>query len=767
MGRELYATEPVFRRAFDRCCEGLAPDLDAPLAEVVLDPRDRRLEQTAWAQPGLFALEYALVEIWRSRGILPDVVMGHSLGEYVAACVAGVMSLEDALRLVAARARLMQSLPTGGGMLSVAASPEGLESVVSLASLGLDLAAVNGPASLVVAGPVGALDRAERRLMEAGIGCRRLPVSHAFHSRLVEPILAEFGAQVVGCRLSEPRIEMVSNLTGQRVRHEVTDPAYWVEHLRSTVRFEAGMRTLSTLGCDAYVEIGPKPVLIALGREAAGDARSALWLASMQPPVDPSITLLNTLGQLYERGADPNWTGLEPAAGTRPRARLPTTPFERRTFWIELAEGRHVAAAPSDSLPPRLPGRLLDLPGETGALRFETRMSIGTTPELEGYPGLAEYALPPAVLLYAALQAVRRAAPGGRLWLEDLRLVGVQRLADPGVILHTLVKMPSAESGVVEIHSRAEGSEDEPWSLLMQARVHAASESPVPHPELRRMSGRTRDADESLLERLRSEYSAIEKAAFYRAGEQLGFRYGPDLQVLREIRLGIDAASAVLDLQIDSGVAPSPLPDLPLAAIEGGLQLLGGLDAGATPPRLGQLRAIERVEIPTALPREVLVLVLVWRTEDHAAASIRLLDARSLLLCAELSGIQADEMEVSRVSAAEGEIRDRLERAPREDWPSLIVGFVNRIAGLIIDGSADYRIDPRRPLTELGLDSLMALRIAIELKADLGVEVPVSRIVAGATIETLAASCVEQVMGGDQVVQGSQRLDGFFQEGEL
>lgn len=768
MGRELYATEPLFRRAFDCCCEGLAPYLDAPLAEVVLDPRDRRLEQTAWAQPGLFALEYALVETWRSRGIVPDVVMGHSLGEYVAACVAGVMSLEDALRLVAARARLMQSLPAGGGMLSVGASPEGLESVVSFASLGLDLAAVNAPTRLVVSGPNDALDQAERRLLEAGIACRRLPVSHAFHSRLVEPILAEFGAQVAECRLSEPRIEMVSNLTGERVQYEVTDPGYWVEHLRSTVRFEAGMRTLSTLGCDAYVEIGPKPVLIALGRETSGNARAALWLASMQPPADPSLTLLNALGQLYERGADPDWTGLEPGAATRLRARLPTTPFERRSFWIEIAEGREVAFARSES-PPRLPGCLLDLPGETGALRFETRASFGMTPDLEGYPGLAQRPLPPGLLLYAALQAVRRAAPGTWVGLEDLRLVDVQRLTDPGLILHTLVKMPSAEPGVVEIHGRAEGVEGASWSLLMRARFHTATQSSVPDlesaSEPRRISESTRDADESLLARLGSEHSAIEKAAFYRAGEQLGFRYGPDLQVLREIRLGIDEATAVLDLRADDGADLSTRIDLPLAAIEGALQLLGGLDAGATPPRLGQLRAIDRVDVAASFPREVLVLVR--RTEDHAAATIRLLDARSLSLCAELSGVQADEVDVSGLSTAEGEIRDKLERAPREDWPSLIVGFVNRIAGLIIDGSADYRIEPRRPLTELGLDSLMALRIAIELKADLGVEIPVSRIVSGATIEDLAAASIEQVMGGDQRAKGSDRLDGFFLEGEL
>ncbi|MEM7353001.1 MAG: type I polyketide synthase, partial [Acidobacteriota bacterium] len=354
MGQDLYRREAVFRREVDRFCEVLRPELNCDLRELLYPdhfpgraddvPAAERLTETRYAQPALFVVELALARLWMSWGVTPRAMLGHSLGEYVAACLAEVLTVDEALALVAIRGRLMQELPRGA-MVAVAASEEELQ-----AHLGDDLAlaVINGPQRSVVAGPEAAINDFSQRMTDQGSKVRRLHTSHAFHSPMMEPILEPFAQRLREVRWQAPRIPYVSNLTGHWIRpEEAMDADYWVRHLRHTVRFADGLTVLFEEPGGALLEVGPGNTLSALARRhpSYGEAST---IASMRHASDrrPDLaTLLAAQGQLWLAGVPIDWQAVY-AGETRRRVPLPTYPFDRRRHWIDLAEAppRAVAA---------------------------------------------------------------------------------------------------------------------------------------------------------------------------------------------------------------------------------------------------------------------------------------------------------------------------------------------------------------------------------------------------------------------------------------
>ena len=334
MGRLIYTTQPTFRAIINRCDEILRSQLDRSLIALLYpeegSPPSTLLSETAYTQPALFALEYALAELWRSWGIEPTVVLGHSLGEYVAACVAGVFSLEDGLRLVAERARLMQALPRDGRMVAVFAAPVRVEPLLQPYAHDVVIAAINGPEHTVISGRIAAVTAVEAALAAAGIEAQPLTVSHAFHSPLIEPMLAQL-AQVVGrIKLQPPRIPLVSNLTGAMWATGYTpDAAYWCKHAREPVHFMAGVQTLVQQG-HLVLEIGPKPVLAGLIRQTASDA---VCLPSLMQGRDDWETMLTSLATLYTHGVEFDGKGFDRDEQRR-RIPLPTYPFQQKRYWI-------------------------------------------------------------------------------------------------------------------------------------------------------------------------------------------------------------------------------------------------------------------------------------------------------------------------------------------------------------------------------------------------------------------------------------------------
>jgi acyl transferase domain-containing protein len=338
MGLELYRSEPVFSGEVDRCCALLQAELGFDLRTVLYPEQGReaaceeKLRQTAVTQPALFVIEYALAKLWESFGVKPDVMVGHSIGEYTAACMAGVLTLEAALRLVAIRGRMMQSLP-GGAMLAVGMHEADLQPWLGPdASIGV----INGPEMCVVSGTYEAVDRLEKAFGEKGILARKLMTSHAFHSVMMEPVVREFVEEVKKVPLQAPSIPYVSNVSGTWITEkEATDPAYWGRHLRQTVRFGDALGLLLQAGDIELVEVGPGKVLVTLAARFPGQTQRVLnTLPHPQEQAGDLRTLLGALGRLWANGARVDWNGFY-AGQQRNRLDLPTYPFERQRYWIE------------------------------------------------------------------------------------------------------------------------------------------------------------------------------------------------------------------------------------------------------------------------------------------------------------------------------------------------------------------------------------------------------------------------------------------------
>jgi myxalamid-type polyketide synthase MxaB len=344
MGRQLYETVPSFRQALDRCNQILQAYLEIPLLEV-LYPKDAQkssvLDQTAYTQPALFSLEYALAQLWESWGIKPNEVMGHSVGEYVAATVAGVFSLEDGLKLIAMRGRLMQQLPPGGAMVSLLTSESQVREAIGEHGSQVTIAAINGPESIVISGESGAIATICNKLEAMGVKTKHLQVSHAFHSPLMEPMLAEFQAVAQQVIYSQPRIPIISNVTGQKVGSDIATAQYWVNHIRQPVKFAQSMKTLNDQGYELFLEIGPKPILLGMARQCLPED-NGIWLPSLRPGVDEWQQILSSLGQLYVRGAKVDWSGFD-RDYIRQKVILPTYPFQRERYWVETGNSQAIS----------------------------------------------------------------------------------------------------------------------------------------------------------------------------------------------------------------------------------------------------------------------------------------------------------------------------------------------------------------------------------------------------------------------------------------
>ena len=344
MGEQLYQTQSTFREAIDRCAEILQPYLDQPLLEVLYpesgnssDNSSTPLHETAYTQPALFALEYALFKLWLSWGIEPTVVMGHSVGELVAACVAGVFSLEEGLKLIAERGRLMQALPADGDMMAVLASLSHVLEIINDASE-VAIAAVNGPQSVVISGKRDSLEAVVASFNAQGIKTKRLNVSHAFHSPLMEPMLSAFERVAAEVTYSSPRLKLISNLTGEIATDEIATPHYWCRHIRQPVRFATSIKNLHQQGYQVFIEIGPKPILLGMARQCLSASGGGAWLPSLRPGSEDWQTLLESLAQLYVRGVPVDWSGFERGGDSRRRVDLPTYPFQRQRYWVDRNE---------------------------------------------------------------------------------------------------------------------------------------------------------------------------------------------------------------------------------------------------------------------------------------------------------------------------------------------------------------------------------------------------------------------------------------------
>jgi acyl transferase domain-containing protein/predicted O-methyltransferase YrrM/acyl carrier protein len=351
MGRGLFESQPVFRQAVERCDEWLRPHLEHPLLAVLYPSPQREaaaqvlLDSTLYTQPALFTIEYALTELWRSWGVRPGVVVGHSIGEYAAACAAGVFEPDAALRLVYERGRLMQALRAAGAMASVFADEATVAAAIAPLADEIAIAAVNEPAQVVVSGRAHRIDALIDEFTSRGVRCRRLNVAHAFHSPLMDSVLEPFAEAAAAVSYGTAHTTMISCVSGEAAPPgEIGRAEYWTRHIREPVRFAAAARALYESGCRHVIEIGPSAALLAMAQHCVDDNEpDGAWLPSLRSERDDLEQMLDSLARLHVAGIDVDWAALD-AAHARRRVLLPTYPFERERYW-------HVATAPSHVVP--------------------------------------------------------------------------------------------------------------------------------------------------------------------------------------------------------------------------------------------------------------------------------------------------------------------------------------------------------------------------------------------------------------------------------
>lgn len=528
MGRSLYDAAPVFRAAMDACAAVADPLMDRPLLPLMfsIDAGDA-LRQTGYAQPALFALEYSLAMLWRSVGVTPIAALGHSIGEIAAACVAEAISLADAMRLVVARGRLMQSLPAGGAMAAVFAPSSKFADTLKSEAGRVSVAAINGPAQAVISGEAESLGRVRATLAAAGVKTHPLDVSHAFHSALMDPILDAFEQEAAKARFSPPRLRVISNLTGRAITaSEIARPAYWREHLRHPVRFEDGLRALGVARVDVLIEIGPQPVLGAFAASVLEGKRAPHIVASLRKDADGWDAFLDAVAALHLAGVEIDWKGLDADRVGRP-IDLPGASFERIRHWFRTpARASFAPMAQAGGLP----GERIETPAAAGL--FETAVTRDEPNYIRQHVAHGRTIAPGAMLL----EMMRRAASVS-LESEGVQLSDVNFLTPLEVPEGKAVKVQTlcARLGDDSCETTVFAAEGGKWRVCARTKSLAlAAASP------------RRDIDAIR----KACGTSVDPEALYTDLAARGVTLGPSFQIIR--KLGRAGCEAVADIELNT-----------------------------------------------------------------------------------------------------------------------------------------------------------------------------------------------------------------------
>ena len=521
MGRRLYEDEPLFRSVIDRCDEYLRLHLPRSLRSVLYPGTGETtpLDETQYTHVAMFAVQYGLAALWRSWGVEPSIVMGHSVGEIVAATVAGQMSFEDGLQLMCERGRLMQSLPATGLMASVLADEQRVAAALAPYRDRVAIAAVNGPESTVISGEKTAVQAVLKQLEGAGVKVKVLKVSNAFHSPMVEPVLEEFERVARQMRYVAPLCPLFSSMRLEAVgENNLLDANYWRQNLRNTVRFSGAMRKLYEQGYRVFLEIGPSPILVRMGSQCVPVGEGA-WLPSLQADRDDWQQLLESLGQLYTKGVDVDWDGFYRDRPVR-KISLPTYPFQRERCWVDSVSGPTVQG--SETGHPLLGRRL-----RSAVCVFEQQLTASGSSFLKDHCVFDQPVFPATAYLELALAAGARSFAGKQIAIKDL--VFAQPLQIPGGETRTIqvtvteIEPESAAFRLFSLDPKPEQT-NPAWLLHASGTICAAAEG------LRRLEGM-----DAIRGRCAQE---IEVGTYYDSLRSRGLEFGPAFRGIEAIWAG-------------------------------------------------------------------------------------------------------------------------------------------------------------------------------------------------------------------------------------
>ena len=772
MARELLQTEAEFRRALEACDAAVRVEGGVPggILGAVEGASAASLRQTGLQQPVLFAIEYGLLRLWRRWGVEPEMVAGHSLGEFAAAVSAGVMDLSEAMRLVVRRARAMQSACAAGAMIAVRASEAVAAGLRCVEGGSVELAAINRPDSVVLSGAAEAIEAAGRELSERGIAWKRLAVSHAFHSRLMRPAAREVAAIAGATGLRRPRLNFASTLTGRVEDEGWTAPDYWSRQMLQPVRFCDAIRALRERGANVFVEIGPGSDLTAMG--AAQAVPGEVWLSSLRAGCPDRLAMLEGVGRLYGLGVGIDWQGFQ-AGRPFERAVLPRYPFERSRYWVEGPARSATPARPAAGGSPWL-GRLAEAPGGRD-LRFQAYWSGEWPKPLEGLRQASREAIPASTRLALAVAAAHACTPGPEYLLKDLSLQGQAReLADQALLVSTVLspgqmreEAAAFEGFTLECFGAAT-EQAAHWQPILMGKVVPA-EAAVARLQGGPADGREGRGDGAHGDQARQaplnesawttpgeeELVATPPEDFYRACERLGAAYAAELRVLKRFLAAPGRAVGLIATEPSEGGGAAA------AALEGCLQVLGGAAFTLDPGRAVRLRRVARLAWRGQWPERFYACAEVRTQESEMEATLRLIAEGSSEPFADWSGLQLETVEAEGKSKTSKELQRfaELEAAERE---AFLLDVVVGAACMVLRREDGALIDSGETFQRLGMDSLMALEMANRLDRKLGVRLPVGRFLGEVTLDGVSREILGRIEQG-----GSADSEETWVEGVL
>ena len=625
MGLRLYQSEATFRDAIDWCDDLMTEWRGMSLKSIMFDESDR-IHDTTWTQPAIFAVQMGLAKLLESHGLVPDLVLGHSVGQYAAACVAGVMSWEDGLRLISERGRLIGQLPSGGSMLAVFGAVERIESTVGEHD-GVSLAAFNGTHT-VISGESDQIAQAANHFAETGIRTRALTTSHAFHSGLMEPALAEFAAVADSVSFSDPQIPLICNVEAKLIEsHSDLTGEYWAAHIRQPVRYSQSVHLAQEIGCDVMVELGPAAVLT---RMASADWKGQpdSLIATLGKDQEDRSAILNSLAALYVKGITPRFQELFNGRSAQHTV-LPTYPFQRRRFWGP--DKPRAAHAEFHTAHPLL-GSRVSLAGLTGQKRFESFVEPDSPPWMNDHRVMGDTVLPGAAFVEMGLAAADGNALEGVAFEQPLRPTG--RTA-----IQTIVGKDQSGQSLIESHSL--GSDQDDWTRHFHCRV---SDEP-----------QTRPASPALDELEARCPIVVAPEDFYRKMSEVGLDYGPAFQTVRALQHSQTEVLARLSVSGDIRGYTVP-PTL----LDGALHCLA---VGLVHEDDGNLYlpvGIDRVACHRAIEGEVWCHAVWHSTEGRQRSADVTLFSDDGQVLIELTGLQVQQVSRAALRKLSGTGSDRL-----------------------------------------------------------------------------------------------------------